>query len=150
MPRFENEVISLDLPSGWLDTSDKDGQSFACPSTNEELVASFGSFQKRLDEAELAGIVWRLVEHRAAALGQMSEGGFTVLETAQPGPGMPGTGEFCGFDRKNSTFCAFRIHGQPSGFIGLSYYLRGCNEPSAGVALQASSILATCREKAKH
>ena len=148
MPQFENEILSVSLPAGWLDQSEGDLLSFACPQTNEELTISLGQFKQQVAAGQLSEILWQLIQHKASALGQISGGTFQVLDVAKPDPSVPYTAYFSGHDSRNSVYSKTLITGHPTHFVSVSYYLRDCGQVSPDVALRADGIIGMWHDKA--
>lgn len=147
MPHYENELLSIDLLGEWLDRSDKDVSSFVNNATNEELTISIGQFNQLLDEQQVSEIVWRLIQQKASAMGQVSGGNFTVCDAVQPQPSVPYTASFSGYDKQNLVYVKVSITAFPQQFFSASYYLYNSRGPSVEAASRASAIVSSCRHK---
>jgi len=147
MPHFENDILSIDLLGEWLDQSDKDVSSFINSATNEELTIGIGQFKQQINAQQMSEIVWRLIQQKAGAMGQISGGNFTVLDAVQPHPSVPYTASFSGYDKKNLVYVTVSITAYPLHFFSASYYLHKSQGPSVEAASRASAIVSSCRYK---
>jgi hypothetical protein len=144
---IENDLVSITLPDAWVDHSDADGLAFANGETHEELVISFGTLKHLVNATKLAEVVWRLVEHKAAAIGQMSGGTFRVLDVSQPPPAVPYKAMFSGFDSKNSTYSRVTVAASAEHLVSISYYLHGAPSATPAIVSRAIEVMAMCRAK---
>jgi len=147
MPHFESELLSIDLLGEWQDQSDPDVSSFVNNATNEELTISIGQFKQQLDARQASETAWGLIQQKAAAMGQVSGGNFTICDAVQPQPAIPYTASFSGYDKKNLVYVKVSITAYPRHFFSASYYLYKSVGPSAEAASRASAIVGSCRHK---
>lgn len=145
--RFENEMLSVALPVGWVDQSESDVLSFINPSTHEELSISLGQIAQCADSRQLSDILWRLIQGKAHALGQLSSGSFTVLDAVQPTASIPSVGTFSGLDTRNSVYARTAVTGNISHFVSVTYYLHKCEAVSSETVARANVIIGMCRTK---
>lgn len=143
--RFENEVVSIDLPEGWVDRSDGDELAFENPAEGEDLIVSLGEFKERMDANSLAEVVGKLLQHKAAAMARISAGSFKARDASQSLPGSPYVAGFAGHDAKNAVYSSVRIAAENLHFFSASYYLHGCKIVTSDTSARAQAVLGWCR-----
>jgi hypothetical protein len=141
----ENEVVIVDLPEGWVDRSDGDELAFENPGESEDLIVSLGHFKKPMDANTLAEVVGKLLEHKAAAFGQISAGTFRIQDAFQPPAALPYVAGFSGYDGKNAIYSSVKIFASVDRFFSASYYVHGCKIVTSDTGTRAQAVLAMCQ-----
>ena len=144
---FENDMLSITLPVGWIDQSDSDLFAFTNPSTHEELTIVSGQITRCAEPSQLSGILWRFMQTKGRAFGQLASGNFTVLDASQPTSRVPSVGTFSGLDAKNSVYAKVSVIGYTSHFVSATYYLHKCKSVSAEIVARADVVIGMCRAR---
>ena len=93
----------------------------------------------------MSGVTWDLVQHKAKAVSQLTNGNLTILEAVQPSTkpreSMAG---FSAIGRVNQVYCQVKVVARTTFAVSFSYYKHSCPDTSREVEAHAQEVLNSC------